>query len=65
MNNIFPWELLLFIFHFLDKPDQEINFKSPVLCDFISLYLFVLTFAMKLKNDNYKSQLNILVFCDQ
>ena len=33
--------------------------------NFISLYLFVLTFAMKLKNANYKSHWNILVFCDQ
>ena len=56
------------IIHFLDKPYQEINFKSTTLlirkitvrfahvpCDFISLYLFALTFAMKLKSANYKS----------
>ena len=31
---------------------------------FISLYLFVLTLATKLKDANYKSHGNILVFCD-
>ena len=33
--------------------------------NFISLYLSVLTFAMKLRNTNYKSLWNNLVFCDQ
>ena len=33
--------------------------------DFISVYLFVFTFAMKLKDLNYKSHQNILVSCDQ
>ena len=32
--------------------------------NFISLY-FVLTFAMKLKDANYKSHWNVLVFCEQ
>ena len=37
-----------------------------VSCDFISLYLFVLTFVIKLKKKtNYKSHRNISVFCDQ
>ena len=31
----------------------------------MALYLFVLTFAMKLKGSNYKIHWNILVFCDQ
>ena len=31
----------------------------------ILFYLFVVTFAMKLKDVNYKSNLNNLVFCDQ
>ena len=31
----------------------------------ISLYLFVITFAMKLKDTKYKYHWNILVFCDQ
>ena len=34
------------------------------LFNFISLYLFVFTFAMKLKDTDYKSHWNILVFCD-
>ena len=34
-------------------------------CDFISLYLFVLTFPMKLKDTNYKSHWNIFVFYNQ
>ena len=33
--------------------------------DFISFYLFMLTFAMKLKDTNYKSHWNNLAFCDQ
>ena len=33
--------------------------------DFISFYLFVLTFVMKLKDANYKSHWNNWVFCDQ
>ena len=33
--------------------------------NFVSVYLFVLTFAMKLKDVNYKSHSNISVFCDQ
>ena len=36
---------------------------AHVLFDFTSLYLFVLTFAMK--ETNCKSHWNILVFCDQ
>ena len=35
------------------------------LCDFISIYLFVLTFPVKLKTTNYKSLWNFLVFYDQ
>ena len=35
------------------------------LIGFISLYLLVLNFAIKLKRVNYKSNWNILVFCDQ
>ena len=38
---------------------------AHVPCDFISLYLFVLTFAMKLKSANCKSNWNISVFYDQ
>ena len=38
---------------------------AHVLCDFISLYLIVVTFAMRLKSDNHKSHWNILVFYDQ
>ena len=65
------------IIHFWDKPYQETNFKDylngahlckqrkNVLFIFISLYLFVLTFAMKLKYANYKSHWNILVFYEQ
>ena len=34
---------------------------ADVLCDFISLYLMVFTFKMRLKSSNYKSHLNILV----
>ena len=33
--------------------------------NFISLYVCVFTFTMKLKDPNYKSYWNILVFCDQ
>ena len=62
------------IFHFRNKHYQEINFKNHLnnvlLCKygkdvpfgFVSLYLFVLTFAMKLKDANYKSRWNRLVF---
>ena len=38
---------------------------AHALFDFISLYLFALTFAMKLKDANYKSHWKILLFCDQ
>ena len=38
---------------------------THVPCDFVSIYLFVLTFAMKLKSAIYKSHWNVLVFCDQ
>ena len=38
---------------------------ARVLFDLISLYLFVLTFTMKLKDANYKSHRNILLFSDQ
>ena len=34
-------------------------------CNFIWLYLFVLTFAAKFESANYKSHWNILVFCHQ
>ena len=37
--------------------------KCPVW--FFSLYLFVFTFEMKLRSDNYKIHWNILVFCNQ
>ena len=33
--------------------------------DFISFYLFVLNFEMKLKDPSYKNNLNHLVYCDQ
>ena len=33
--------------------------------DFILLYLFVVTFTMKLKDANYENQWNILVLWDQ
>ena len=33
--------------------------------NFISLFMFVLTFTMKLKDVNYESHWNMLVFCDQ
>ena len=36
-----------------------------VSCDFISLYLIVLIFAMRLKIANYESYWNVLVFCNQ
>ena len=32
--------------------------------DFISLYLILLTFAMRLKSANGKSHWNVLIFCD-
>ena len=35
---------------------------AHVLCNFISLYLIVLTFAMRLKNANNKSHWNTVVF---
>ena len=35
------------------------------LFSFISRYLLVITLAMKLKDVNYKTHWNILVFCDQ
>ena len=55
--------------HFLDKTYQEITFKSHlnsvlrkntvgftyVPCGFVSFYLFVLFFVIKLKSANYKS----------
>ena len=40
-------------------------FSVYVPFDFIPFYLFLITFAMKLKNANYESHWNILVFCDQ
>ena len=58
-----------------NKPYQELNFKSHwntvilwfahVPFNSITFYLFVLNFAMKLKDINYKSHWNILVFYDQ
>ena len=38
---------------------------AHVPCDFILLYLIVLTFAVRLKSANYKSHWNILVFYNQ
>ena len=38
---------------------------ASVLYHFISLCFFVVIFAMKLRDVNYKSHCNILVFCDQ
>ena len=78
MIKIFPLEQL--INHFWDKPYQEINFKSHLntvllfklgkvlsdlhMSDYISFYLLVLNFTMKLKDANSKSHLNVLVFSD-
>ena len=66
MKDIFPSELLLFIFEItLSRNKFQKSFKyrttlhyrttlltkfAHVPFDFISLYLFVLTFAMKLRN---------------
>ena len=38
---------------------------AHALFSFISRYLLVITLAMKLKDVNYKTHWNILVFCDQ
>ena len=48
----------------LCKYKSNVRF-AHVPCDFISLYLIVLTFAMRLKSANYKSHWNILVFYNQ
>ena len=47
------------IIHFLDKPYQEKSLKSHLnvyYFDFISLYLFALTFSMEWKDASYKSR---------
>ena len=75
-EDIFLPELLSFIFW--DKSSQDINFKSNlnsvliftlskihVPFGFVSLYLFTLTFAPKLKDTSYKSHWNILLFSNQ
>ena len=51
------------MYYFVNKKNT-VRF-AHVPCDFISLYLIVLTFAMRLKSANYKSHWNILVFYDQ
>ena len=66
--DIFPHELLLFIFeiNFIKKKFRKplntlqvrknaIRFVRHVPFVFISFYLFVFTFAMKLKDVNYKN----------
>ena len=64
------------IIHFLDKSSQEISFKSHsngvILCEFahvsfffFSFYLFVLAFAVRLKDAKYKSCWNNFVFCNE
>ena len=52
------------MYYFVSKQRNTVRF-AHVSCDFISLYLFVLTFAMKLRDDNYKSHWNVLVIYDQ
>ena len=64
------------ITHFLNKPYQEINFKShlssvltwkewEILSDLHMNRVIVFTFTMRLKSSNYKKHGNILVFYDQ
>ena len=48
----------------LCKKKSTVRF-ALVPCDFISLYLFALTFAIKLKSANHKSHWNTLVFYNQ
>ena len=65
--DIFPLKLLSVIFETNLFEKYFVNKKNAVrfayvLFYFISYYLFVLTFAMKLKHVNYKSYWNILVF---
>ena len=73
MIKFFPLEQLLFIFEInlikKKKKSSHLN-KNGVrfahdLLDFSSFWLFVLNFAMKLKDANCKSHWNILVFCEQ
>ena len=52
------------MYYFVSKKKNTVRF-AHVSCDFISLYLFVLTFAMKLRDDSYKSHWNVLVIYDQ
>ena len=51
------------MYYFVNKK-HTVRFPH-VLCYFISLYLKVLTFAIRLKSANYKSHWHILVFYDQ
>ena len=64
------------ITHFLNKPYQEINFKShlssvltwkewEILSDLHMNRVIVFTFTMRLKSSNYKKPGNVLVFYDQ
>ena len=48
----------------LSKRKSTVRF-AYVVFNSISVYLFVITFAIKSKYANYKSHWNILVFCDQ
>ena len=51
------------MYYFVNKKNT-VSF-AHVPCNFISLYLIVLTFALRLKSPNYKSHGNISAFCDQ
>ena len=49
----------------LEKTLSNMHMSRLILFHYIFIILFVLNFAMKLKDDNYKSHWNILVFYDQ
>ena len=51
------------MYYFVNK-ENVVRF-AHVTFDFISLYFFVLTFAMKSKDAKYKSHRNVLVFYKQ
>ena len=51
------------MYYFVNKEWHRQICTCP--CDFISIYLFALTFAIKLKSANYKSHSNNLLSYDQ
>ena len=63
----FIWNCYYLFLRYTSKYINTLQIRKTMLDLYMStaFYLFVLTFAIKLKDDNYKSHRNILVFCNE